>query len=63
MNAVMQSPYKHRAQKNQSKTIDLTKLAHDLKGPLNSLKGLLQIASREVNLEEAQPYFKLIEQY
>jgi signal transduction histidine kinase len=43
--------------------IDYSQLAHDLKGPLNSLKGLLYLALREVDLADAQQYIKLIERY
>lgn len=49
--------------KRNSHHIDTAKLAHDLKGPLNSIKGLLMIASGEVKDEMAHRYFKLIGKY
>jgi signal transduction histidine kinase len=49
--------------KNSAKIIDYGKLAHDLKGPLNSIKGLLYIALSEVDSEDAQKYLTLMEHY
>ncbi|MDZ7606475.1 MAG: hypothetical protein U5K79_13010 [Cyclobacteriaceae bacterium] len=43
--------------------IEFGKLAHDLKGPLNSIKGLLLIAMHDVEQVDAQRYLKLIELY
>jgi signal transduction histidine kinase len=43
--------------------VDYSKLAHDLKGPLNSIKGLLNIAMHEVDHLDAQRYLNLIEHY
>ncbi len=51
------------ALKNSVEIIDYGKLAHDLKGPLNSIKGLLYIALSEVDSEDAHQYLTLIEHY
>jgi hypothetical protein len=63
MKTETQEPYKRLSKKKLAENIGLTKLAHDLKGPLNSIKGLLHIASQDVDHEEAQRFFKLIEHY
>lgn len=58
---VLQNAYGKRLRGNANRNIDIVKLAHDIKGPLNSIKGLLEIARNEVENESAKEYFELIE--
>ena len=42
--------------------IEFAKFVHDIKGPLNSMKGLLRVAKMDVNSEVARHYLELLEQ-
>lgn len=63
MNNVMQGQNKRTLEKRSDRELAYAKLVHDLKGPLNSIKGLLYIALRDVEHVDTQRYFNLIEHY
>ncbi len=63
MNSTEQRLTEQPAKRDGSQIFDSAKLAHDLKGPLNSIKGLLHIATLEVQNEDDKQYFYQIEQY
>jgi signal transduction histidine kinase len=59
----MQGQYKRILEMRSDRELAYAKLVHDLKGPLNSIKGLLYIALRDVEHVDTQRYFNLIEHY
>ena len=61
MNSMEQRLNEQPAKRDVSQIFDSAKLAHDLKGPLNSIKGLLHIATLEVQNEDAKQYFYQID--
>ena len=63
MKRELREPNESLLEKKPEGVLDYAKLAHDLKGPLNSIKGLLYIALRDIDHVETQRYFNLIEHY
>ncbi len=63
MKGELQEPNENILEKKSEGVLDYAKLVHDLKGPLNSIKGLLFIALRDIDHVETQRYFNLIEHY
>lgn len=63
MKRVLQEPNESVLKKVSEGVLEYAKLVHDLKGPLNSIKGLLYIALRDVDHVDTQRYFNLIEHY
>lgn len=63
MKGELQEPNENILKKKSEGVLDYAKLVHDLKGPLNSIKGLLFIALRDIDHVETQRYFNLLEHY